>query len=476
MAGPLRQWMQSPPPAAVAMITTSGTTIVARATAAGRGGIGIVRLSGPACRAIADGLLGAVPAPRHATLRSAHTAAGEPIDETIALYFASPHSYTGEDVLEIHCHGGTVILDLIVQRCIELGACPARPGEFTERAFHNGRLDLAQAEAVADLINAGSRQAALAAARSLQGEFSVAVRGLVEALTGLRVQVEAEIDFPDEGLDASVADRHTQDVGALLLMLDAIAARVRQGRLLRDGVTIAIVGRPNAGKSSLLNRLAEADVAIVTPVPGTTRDVLRQEILIDGLPVHVVDTAGLRATEDPVEAEGVRRARQALERADAVLALVDATEPQQLPTGIAGCAGVTWVLSKIDLTGDPAAARRALASALAAEGIVVAPDAILSLSALTGQGLDDLREHLKRQAGFHAPDAGDYSARQRHADALARARVHIARSQELLAVAASPELVAEDLRLAQRTLGEITGEVTSDDLLGRIFASFCIGK
>ena len=453
-------------------------TIVARATAAGRGGIGIVRLSGRGCSDIAQALLGAAPKPRHATLGTVRAADGSVIDEAIALYFAAPHSYTGEDVLEIHCHGGTVVVDLVLRRCLELGAAPARPGEFTERAFHNGRLDLAQAEAVADLIDAGSREAAQAAARSLRGEFSAAVHALVEQLTSLRVLVEAEIDFPEEDLAAAAHAARAAQLRELLATLDNMAARVRQGRLLRDGITVAIVGRPNTGKSSLLNRLAGDEVAIVTPVPGTTRDLLRQELLLDGLPVHVVDTAGLRETEDLVEAEGVRRAWRTLEQADAVLALIDATQPQQLPERLPGRRGVTWVLNKIDLVAeaDTKAARAALIAALADAGVAAQAGDVVMLSALTGQGLDGLREHLKQLAGYHTPEGGEFSARERHAEAIARGRTCVVQSLDLHMAQASPELVAEELRLAQCVLGEITGEVTSDELLGRIFASFCIGK
>jgi tRNA modification GTPase len=444
-------------------------TIAAIATAPGRGGIGIVRVSGRACRRIAEGLLGRVPAPRVAELHRFRDAEGEPIDEGIALYFPGPASFTGEDVLELQGHGGPVVMDLLLGRVLELGARAAEPGEFTQRAFLNDRLDLAQAEAVADLIDSGSTQAARAALRSLQGEFSSQVHDLSESVLELRMWVEAAIDFPEEEVDF-LGDR------ALGARLESIRARftelaetARQGRLLRDGLTLVIAGRPNAGKSSLLNRLAGYDAAIVTPVPGTTRDVLRERIEIDGLPLHVLDTAGLRESPDEVEVEGIRRAHREIERADRVLFVVDAADEQAVATidadldALPTAAPRSVVMNKVDRIGGTARL----------EG---GDTPRLWLSAATGAGLDLLRQHLKDCAGFHPAGIGALSARARHLDALRRAGAHVEEAHLLLTKRHAGELVAQELTDAQRALGEITGEVTSDDLLGRIFGSFCIGK
>jgi tRNA modification GTPase len=450
---------------------TSADTIAALATAPGRGGIGIVRVSGRDCRRIAEVLLGRVPAPRTAELHRFGDAAGEPIDEGIALYFPAPASFTGEDVLELQGHGGPVVMDLLLRRVLELGARAAEPGEFTQRAFLNDKLDLAQAEAVADLIDSGSAQAARAALRSLQGEFSSQVHDLAESVLELRMWVEAAIDFPEEEVDF-LGDRA---LGARLEFIrrrfGELAETARQGTLLRDGLTIVIAGRPNAGKSSLLNRLAGYDAAIVTPVPGTTRDVLRERIEIDGLPLHVLDTAGLRDSPDEVEVEGIRRAHREIERADRVLFVVDVSDAEAvvaiekdlaaLPTD----APRTVVLNKIDrVGGEPRL-----------ESATTPPDRV-SLSAATGAGLDLLRQHLKDCVGFHPSSGGVLSARTRHLDALRRARAHVEQAHRLLAERHAGELVAQELTDAQKQLGEITGEVTNDDLLGRIFASFCIGK
>jgi tRNA modification GTPase len=472
-------------------------TIAAIATAPGRGGIGIVRISGGACRAIAQGLLGRVPAPRAAELHRFRDAAGEPIDEGLALYFPGPASFTGEDVLELQGHGGPVVMQLLLKRVLELGARAAGPGEFTRRAFLNDKLDLAQAEAVADLIDSGSAQAARAALRSLQGEFSSQVHDLAESVLELRMWVEAAIDFPEEEVDF-LGDRA---LGARLesirLRFAGLADAARQGSLLRDGLTIVIAGRPNAGKSSLLNRLAGYDAAIVTAVPGTTRDVLRERIEIDGLPLHVLDTAGLRDSPDEVEAEGIRRAHRELERADRVLFVVDASDAHALAGIEADLAALptaaprTIVLNKIDAIGGAprvetaetaeTGARPAGATSVAAgPGDVRAGDASrpvrIRLSAATGAGLDLLRQHLKDSVGFHLAGEGALSARTRHLDALRRARGHVEEAHRLLAERHAGELVAQELTDAQKALGEITGEVSSDDLLGRIFGSFCIGK
>ncbi len=447
----------------------AGGTIAAIATAAGRGGIGIVRVSGPGCREIAAALIGRVPAPRVAELHRFLDAAGEAIDEGIALYFPAPASFTGEDVLELQGHGGPVVMDLLLRRTLELGARAAQPGEFTQRAFLNDKLDLAQAEAVADLIDSGSAQAARAALRSLAGEFSSQVHDLAESVLELRMWVEAAIDFPEEEVDF-LGDR------ALATRLDFIRQRfaglaetARQGALLRDGITIVIAGRPNAGKSSLLNRLAGYDAAIVTPVPGTTRDVLRERIAIDGLPLHVLDTAGLRDSPDEIEAEGIRRAHREIARADRVLFVVDAWDTEAVAGIEADLAALptdaprTVVYNKVDRTGGGA-------------GIEAGDPVRVRLSATTGEGLELLRQHLKDCVGFHPAGTGLLSARTRHLEALRRARAHVEEAHRLLTERHAGELVAQELTDAQMQLGEITGQVTSDDLLGRIFGSFCIGK
>ena len=448
-------------------------TIVAPATAPGRGGIGVVRLSGPGVPVIASARLGGrLPEPRRATLATFRDGAGEAIDSGLALYFPAPHSYTGEAVLELHGHGGPAVLASLVARAIELGARRAEPGEFTRRAYLNDKLDLAQAEAVADLIDAGSQAAARAALRSLQGAFSAEVHGLVEGLIELRVWVEAAIDFPEEDIDFLADPALAARVEALRARFDAVTQAARQGRVLRDGLTVVIAGRPNAGKSSLLNALAGHEAAIVTDLPGTTRDVVREQLDLDGLPLQVLDTAGLRVAgegpADVVEAEGIRRTRAEIARADRVLFVVDAaTDPAAtaytderatLPEGVP----VTLVFNKVDLP-------------TALEVVVPGVDAQLRLSARTGEGLAALRAHLQAAIGYSPTDTGAVSARARHLEALTRARATLEAACTLLAQRRG-ELVAEELRLAQRALGEITGEFTSDDLLGRIFGSFCIGK
>jgi tRNA modification GTPase len=444
-------------------------TIAAIATPPGRGGIGVLRVSGPACADVARGVLGRVPAARVAGLHRFVDARGETIDAGLALFFPAPHSYTGEDVLELQGHGGPVVMDLLLARVLELGARPARPGEFTERAFLNDKIDLAQAEAVADLIDSGSAEAARAALRSLQGDFSAEVHDLAESVLELRMWVEAAIDFPEEEIDF-LADR------ALGTRMESIRGRfaelaetARQGALLRDGLTLVIAGRPNAGKSSLLNRLAGYEAAIVTPIAGTTRDVLRERIEIDGLPLHVLDTAGLRESADEVEAEGIRRAHRELERADRVLFIVDASDAQAVASVATDLAALptqapcTVVMNKIDRGGQAPRAE---------SGDVPR----VYLSARTGAGMDLLRGHLKDCVGFHPAGGGALSARARHLDALRRARARVEEAHRMLVERHAGELVAQELTDAQRELGEITGQVTSEDLLGRIFGSFCIGK
>jgi tRNA modification GTPase len=431
----------------------------------------MVRVSGAEVPRVACAILGFVPAPRHARLASFLDAGGNCLDQGLALYFPAPASFTGEDVLELQGHGGPLVTDLVLKRVLELGCRMARPGEFSERAFCNGKIDIAQAEAVADLIDAGTAAAAKAAVRSMRGEFSARIAELQAQLTELRVYVEAAIDFPDEEVEflsgAALAARLVQVFGSF----DSIIAAARQGSLLREGLTVVIAGKPNAGKSSLLNRLLGDEVAIVTAAPGTTRDVLRQHLALDGLPLNLIDTAGLRAASDAAEEEGVRRARTEMRRADRVLYVQDATrvgersaaeiaaELEELPTDVP----VTLVFNKIDLTG---------AAAHATQG---APTQIF-LSAKTGVGLDLLRAHLKESAGYRDSESGALAARRRHLDALKRAQALVQSAAEVLQRPQTFELFAEDLRLAQRALGEITGEFTSEDLLGAIFGSFCIGK
>ncbi len=449
------------------MTTSPADTIVARATPAGRGGVGIVRVSGPAVRAIATAVLGSCPEPRVATLHAFRDAAGETLDTGIALFFAAPHSYTGEDILELQAHGGPVLIDMLVERVLALGARAARPGEFSERAFLNDKLDLLQAEAVADLIDAGSRAAARAAQRSLSGEFSTAILGLNEQVTALRMYVEAAIDFPEEEIDFLATDDLRRRVATVAAEFSRIESTARQGRLLRDGIHVVLAGRPNSGKSSLLNRLAGYEAAIVTDQPGTTRDLVREHLEIDGLPVHIVDTAGLRESSDLVEQEGVQRARGQLTVADLTLLVVDATDAAPLASLLAELpAGVPLILvrNKIDLTEE-------------APGLVTGADpAEVRLSARTGAGVDQLRQLIKAQAGFSDPGEGTMLARQRHLDSIRRARQHFEAGREQLESNRAGELLAEELRAAQQVLAEITGEFSSDDLLGRIFASFCIGK
>ena len=443
--------------------------IAAISTASGRGGIGIVRVSSPACRDIAAALLGRVPDPRQAEFHHFLDADDTAIDAGIALYFHTPHSFTGEDVLELQGHGGPVVMDMLLRRVLSLGARAAAAGEFTQRAFLNDKIDLAQAEAIADLIDSGSAQAARAALRSLQGDFSLQVHELAERVLELRMWTEAAIDFPEEEVDF-LADRALSErMESIRGRFAELAETARQGALLRDGLTVVIAGRPNAGKSSLLNRLAGYEAAIVTPVPGTTRDVLRERIEIDGLPLHVLDTAGLRESVDVVEVEGIRRTHHEMARADRVLYIVDASDPiavAALAEDIASLPGDvprTLVFNKIDRCGEAAHMEQG-------------PPAKVYLSASTGSGIDSLRAHLKDCIGFHPAAEGALSARTRHLEALRQAREHVEIAHRLLTERRAGELVAQELLDAQRALGEITGQVTSDELLGRIFGSFCIGK
>jgi tRNA modification GTPase len=447
----------------------SPDTIAAIASALGRGAVGVIRVSGPLVPQIAAGILGGLPVPRQAQFSSFLDAQGKSLDEGIALYFPAPRSYTGEEVLEIQGHGGALIVDMLLQRLLDLGCRMARPGEFSERAFLNGKIDIAQAEAIADLIDAGTTAAARAAVRSLQGEFSARISDLKSRITALRAYVEAAIDFPDDEIDFLSDHALRERLAAVFAAFQSITAAARQGALLREGLNVVIAGKPNVGKSSLLNKLAGDEIAIVTDVPGTTRDVLRQQVHLDGLPLNLIDTAGLRAAVDVVEVEGVRRARNEMARADRVLYVLDtgaedlqswAADLEQLPAGVP----VTLVFNKIDLTGSTARLDEA----------TIPPRVFLS--ARTGAGVELLRTHLKVSAGYRETESGALAARRRHLDALNRARQHVQSAADTLSSTRAFELFAEDLRLAQHALGEITGEFTSDDLLGEIFGSFCIGK
>jgi tRNA modification GTPase len=451
------------------MTSNRTDTIAAIATPAGHGGVGIVRLSGPDVPAIAQLLLGRLPEQRRAGLHTFRDTDGSLIDEGIAIYFRAPASFTGEHVLELHGHGGPVVMDLLLGRVLALGARAARPGEFSERAWLNDKLDLAQAEAIADLIDSGTAQAARAALRSLQGEFSSRIHTLLEQLIELRIYVEAAMDFPDEEIDFLADERVSDRLARLRDEFARVLSAAHQGQLLRDGMSLVIAGQPNAGKSSLLNALAGHEAAIVTDIPGTTRDVLREHIQIDGLPLHIIDTAGLHDSSDPIEQAGMQRTWRAIENADRVLLVIDdrlgftaadAAILEQLPADLPH----TRISNKIDLSGRTPG--------------LTASDALVevALSAHTGAGLDDLRTHLKHCVGFTEQAEGGFSARRRHLDALERARQHVEEGSRQLNEQHAAELLAEELRQAQQALGEITGEFTTEDLLDRIFSSFCIGK
>lgn len=448
-------------------------TIAAQATPPGRGGVGIIRVSGPKTQAIARSLLGELPKPRYATYALFRAADGQTLDQGLALFFAKPNSFTGEDVLELHGHGGPVVMDCLLKRVLELGARVARPGEFSERAFLNNKLDLAQAEAIADLIDASSEQAARSAIRSLQGEFSKKINDLQESLTHLRIFVEAAIDFPEEEIDFLADSTVTHDLDKILQQLELILTSAKQGNILREGMNIVIAGRPNAGKSSLLNCLTGRESAIVAPIAGTTRDVLREYIHIDGMPLHIIDTAGLRVSSDIVEQQGISRAWQEIEKADRVLLVVDATKDtevniQQLWQEFAkewpANLKATVVYNKVDLTSEQPSCEQ------------VQNLTVIKLSAKTGQGIHLLKQHLKTIMGFNASGEGIMSARRRHLEALQRAKQVLLDGQSQLQNQRAGELLAEDLRQAQLALSEITGELSADDLLGKIFSSFCIGK
>jgi tRNA modification GTPase len=445
------------------MSLDSGDTIVAIATASGSGAVGIVRVSGPLVNAIASTITAAQLPPRRAIHTDFFSADSQLLDRGIALRFPAPDSYTGEDVLELQAHGNPLILDQLVSAALQAGARLAEPGEFTRRAFLNDRIDLAQAEAVADLITSASSDATAAALRSLQGEFSVSVRQLVDGLTQLRVYIEATLDFAEEEIDF-LSDHQLEDqFVSLRQALERIIARASEGRVLREGLTMVIVGAPNVGKSSLLNRLTGQDSAIVTEIAGTTRDVLREQITLDGIPLTIIDTAGLRDSDDIVEREGIRRAREQVQQADVILQIRIAGDKAgrspELPPPGEGQATLT-AYNKIDLHPDFCCDE---------------PQSI-ALSAKTGQGIEQLRDALKRIAGFEKTPEGAFMARRRHLDALHQASEHLSQAQRRLVQSDFAELAAEELRLAQRQLQAVTGEFTSDDLLGEIFSSFCIGK
>ncbi|MDH3510498.1 MAG: tRNA uridine-5-carboxymethylaminomethyl(34) synthesis GTPase MnmE [Gammaproteobacteria bacterium] len=447
---------------------TNGDTIVARATPPGRGGIAVTRISGPGVRGMAANLLGRVPEPRMATFSGFFDRLGEAVDSGIALFFPAPHSFTGEDVLELQGHGGPIVCDLLIETVIGLGARLAQPGEFSRRAFLNDKLDLSQAEAIADLIDSDSRSAARAAQRSLQGQFSAAVLALNNKVTELRKYVEAAIDFPDEEIDFLNDDELAQRMAEVAAEFDRLEVAVRHGCLLRDGIHVVLAGRPNAGKSSLLNTLAGYEAAIVTDIPGTTRDLVREHIELDGLPVHIVDMAGLRDASGEVEQQGINRARQQISVADHALLIIDASQENpddldalldQLPDEL----GYTIVRNKIDLTGET-------------PGLISEAPLIVNVSALTGSGIDQLRRQIKKQFGFESASEGTITARQRHLTVLHKAHEHFERGQRQLLEHRAGELMAEELLQVQNALAEITGEFSSDDLLGEIFSSFCIGK
>ena len=449
-------------------------TIAAQATPIGRGGVGILRVSGPLATSVAKAVLGKELQPRLANYLPFKEADGTVLDQGIALFFKAPNSFTGEDVLELQGHGGQVVLDLLLKRILQVeGVRLARPGEFSEQAFLNDKLDLAQAEAIADLIDASSEQAARSALKSLQGEFSNKINRLVDSVIYLRTYVEAAIDFPDEEIDFLADGKIESHLYEIIANLDDVRAEARQGAILREGMKVVIAGRPNAGKSSLLNALAGREAAIVTDIAGTTRDVLREHIHIDGMPLHIIDTAGLRDATDEVERIGISRAWNEIEQADRVLLMLDSTDadsqniekvrseflvklPQNLP--------VTIVRNKADLSGETESVDEE-------NGYTV-----ICLSAKTQKGVDLLREHLKQSIGYQSGTEGGFLARRRHLEALEKAAQHLQSGYIQLTQFHAGELLAEELRLVQEHLSEITGQFTSDDLLGNIFSSFCIGK
>ncbi len=455
-------------------MTQHTDTIVAQATAPGRGGVGIIRVSGAKAKQVALEITGKQLKPRYAEYISFKDETGQEIDQGIALFFNNPHSFTGEDVLELQGHGGPVVMDMLIKRILKIeGIRTARPGEFSERAFLNDKMDLTQAEAIADLIDASSEEAAKSALNSLQGQFSQKVNLLVESLIHLRIYVEAAIDFPEEEIDFLADGKVNGDLQNIINNLNAVRAEANQGAIMREGMKVVIAGRPNAGKSSLLNALSGKESAIVTDIAGTTRDVLREHIHIDGMPIHIIDTAGLREASDEVERIGIERAWEEIAQADRVLFMVDgttttATNPtdiwpdfvDRLPNDM----GMTVIRNKVDQTEESL-------------GIChVNSPTLIRLSAKTGQGVDALRTHLKECMGFSGGNEGGFMARRRHLEALEKAAEHLDIGQQQLEGYMAGEILAEELRISQQHLNEITGAFSSDDLLGRIFSSFCIGK
>lgn len=449
-------------------------TIAAQATPPGRGGVGIIRLSGPKAHSLALAISGRTVSlkPRFAHYSNFVDQNDNVMDQGLMLFFPGPHSFTGEDVVELQGHGGPIIMAQLLARAVQLGARLARPGEFSERAFLNDKLDLAQAEAIADLIDSGSEQAARSAMKSLQGAFSIRINELLERLIELRMFVEAAIDFPEEEIDFLSDGRVQTMLEAVLCQLEAVFVEARRGVLLKEGMRVVLAGRPNAGKSSLLNQLAGSERAIVTAIAGTTRDVLREQIHLDGMPLHITDTAGLRESPDEVEQEGIRRAWQEIDQADRILLLTDASEHQDIDpdifwpdfvNNIKDKSRITVIRNKIDLTAE-------------LPGTTTGNYTVIRLCARSGQGVDNLREHLKQVMGYDGQVETGFTARQRHLDALQRTQTSLQTGLQQLLHHGAGELLAEDLRVAQEHLGEITGRFTPDDLLGQIFSSFCIGK
>lgn len=453
------------------MVSSSSDTIAAKATASGKGGVGIIRVSGQGAKTVAREVLGLLPEPRNATFCSFRQKDGSSIDQGLALFFEQPNSFTGEDVLELHGHGGIVVMDLLLQRVLEVGARLAQPGEFSQRAFLNNKIDLTQAEAIADLIDASSVASARSAMQSLQGRFSQEINSLVEQVTLLRMYVEAAIDFPEEEIDFLSDGKILNHLHAIQAQLQQTLAQTQQGAALNEGIKVVIAGYPNAGKSSLLNYLSGEETAIVSHSPGTTRDVIKETILIDGMPLKIVDTAGLRVSDDHIEAEGIKRAWNEIPNADRILLVIDATETsieevkehELIKKFHQYLDRLTIVRNKIDLIEDDNRNNPNI------------DFQVINVSVKNGQGMNELKEHLKTVVGFQGQESV-YLARRRHLEALKKAKNHFDLAHEQLTLYQAGELVAEELRQAQNVLGEITGEFRSDDLLGKIFSSFCIGK